>query len=94
MQIYNHGLRLSGSSARRDTAQRMMAAIVVVEIPEAVQFSPEVSSIPEGHMVEILSPDRADQSFHKRVREWYIGNGLDFLDLENPKIGFPSMETK
>jgi len=44
-----------------------MAALTIVEFFEVMQFSPQVTSAPERHMVEILSPDGADESFHERV---------------------------
>ena len=71
-----------------------MAALMIVEILEVMQFSPQVTSAAEKHMVEILSSDRADESFHERVREWYMGHSLNFSDLEYSKIGLPPMETK
>ena len=71
-----------------------MAALMIVEFFEVMQFSPQVTSAPEWHMVEILSPDCADESFHERVREWYMGHSLNFSDLEYSKIGLPPMETE
>ena len=71
-----------------------MAALIIVEFFEVMQFSPQVTSVPEKHMVEILSPDCADESFHERVREWYMGRSLNFGDLEYSKIGLLPMETE
>ena len=71
-----------------------MAAMVVVESLEAMQFSPQISSIPEGHTVEELSPDRPDKSFHERVGDWHMRHSFDFCDLKYSKIGHPPMETK
>ncbi len=71
-----------------------MAALMIVEILEVMQFSPQVTSAAEKHMVEILSSDRADESFHERVRECYMGHSLNFSDLEYSKIGLTPMEPK
>jgi len=48
--------------------QLMVAAMMVVEILEAVEFPLYLARIPEGHSVEIFSPDRADESFYERKR--------------------------
>lgn len=69
-----------------------MAALMIVEFFEVMQFSSQVTSAPERYMIEILSPDCADQAFYKRMRERYIGHRLDFANLEYPKIGLPPME--
>ena len=71
-----------------------MAAMVVIEIPEGVQFSRQVSSIPEGHTVEELSPDRADKSFHERVGDRHKRHSFDFCDLKYAKIGRPPVEAE
>ena len=71
-----------------------MAAMAVVEIFKAVQLSPQVTCIPEEYTIQIFSPDCADQSFHKRMRYWHVRHGLDFRDLEYPKIGLPAMEAE
>ena len=69
-----------------------MAALVVVEFFEAIKFALQVASIPKRYAVEILSPDCADEPFHKRVRERYMGHGLYFGCLKYSKISFPLME--
>jgi hypothetical protein len=71
-----------------------MAALMIVEFFEVMQSFPQVTSAPKRHMVEILAPDCADESFHERVREWYMGHSLDFGDLEYSEIGLPPMETE
>ena len=71
-----------------------MAAVLIVEFSEVMQLFPQVSGAPERYMIEILSPDCADQSFYKRVRERYMRHSLDFADLEYSKIGLPLMETE
>ena len=71
-----------------------MAAPMIVEFLEVMQFSPHVTSAPERQMVEVLSPDCADESFHERVRERYMGHSLYFGHLEYSNIGLPPMETE
>ena len=72
----------------------MMAALIIVKLFEVMQLFPQVSGAPERHMVEILSPDCADESFHKRVRERHVRHSLDFGDLEYSEIGLPPMEAE
>ena len=72
----------------------MMAPLIIVEFFEVMQFSPQVPGAPERYMVEKLSPDRANESFHERVRKRYMGHSLNFGDLEIPEIGLPPMETE
>ncbi len=57
MQIYNLRSYLPGSFTGCVTVQRMMAALVVVELRKTEQFALQVASIPKRYEVEILSPD-------------------------------------
>ena len=68
IEIYNLRSILPGFLTGCVTVQRIMATLVVVEILEANKFALQVASIPKGYEVEILSPDCADEPFHKRVR--------------------------
>ncbi len=68
MQIYNLRSYLPGSFTGCVTVQRIMAALVVVELRKTEQFALQVASIPKRYEVEILSPDCPDEPFHKRVR--------------------------
>lgn len=45
-------------------------------------------------MIEILSPDCADESFYKGMRERYKRHKLNFAYLEYSKIGLPPMEAE
>ena len=45
-----------------------MAALVIVEILKAKKLVLQVASVPKRHEVEMLSPDCADEPFHKRMR--------------------------
>jgi len=44
-------------------------------------------------VVEVLAPNRADQSLYERMRNRDARNGLDFGYLEYPKVGLPLMES-
>src|ERR1700687_202488 len=45
-------------------------------------------------MVEILSPDGADQPFDERVRAGHERDGFVFFNLEYPQIRSPAMESE
>lgn len=68
IQIRDIGSYPRISFTRCVTVQRTMASLVVVELLKAEKLVLQVASSPEGHEVEVLSPDGPDQSFHKRVR--------------------------
>jgi len=55
MQIQNTRSYLPGFFARSDAVQRIVAPLIVVEILEAREFALQVSIIPKGNDVEILS---------------------------------------
>ena len=67
MQIYNLRSYLPGSFTGCVTVQRIMAALVVVELRKTEQFALQAASISKRYEVEILSPDCSDEPFHKRV---------------------------
>ena len=68
MKIYSVRSYLPGSFTGCVTVQRIMAALVVVEILEINKFALQIASIPKRYQVEVLSPDCPDEPFHKRVR--------------------------
>lgn len=69
-----------------------MGTFTVVVVLETGEFSSQLPRILKRHVIEILAPDRADQSFYIRVRHRYIGHGLDSSDFEDTKIGFPAVK--
>ena len=83
---------LPGFCAGRDTAQSVVAPLIVVVIPKSQQLPLQVASSPKGHLVEKLPPDRRYEPFHEGLRERCIGHGLHFRDLEKSKVGLPSMK--
>ncbi len=66
---------------------------MVVEVgPEIEQLVFEIGSGPEQHAIQILAPKGAVQPFHERMGQGDVGDGFDFLDLQYPQIGLPSVE--
>src|SRR5262249_48420529 len=45
--------------------------------------------MPEQHMVEKFSSDRPDQALYEWVGHGHKRRGLDFVDLQNPKVRRP-----
>jgi hypothetical protein len=45
-------------------------------------------------VVQILSPDGADQPFNERVRAGHEGYGLDLVNFEYPQVRSPAMESE
>ncbi len=80
-----------GDAQRGVAGQRRMDAGRIVIGLEVGELSFEVSWVPEQHMVEKFSPRCTDQPLHKRMGQWHMGHGFDFIDLENPKIRLPAM---
>ncbi len=69
-----------------------MAPRIVVEFLKTKQLSLQVTSNPKGHVVKVLSPDRADKPFHEGVLDRYVGHRLYFGYLKYSKISLPPME--
>jgi len=64
-----------------------MHAMAVVVIPERLQLSLQIDRVPEEDAVQVLAPDRADQTLNERMRNRCVGNRLDILDLEDAQVG-------
>ncbi len=71
-----------------------MNAMGVVVLSERSQLTRQVDRVPEEHAIEILAPDRSDQSFDERMRGRSIRNRLDLVDLKDPQVGEPAVEAK
>ena len=67
-----------------------MAIIVMLKIE---QLRLEIGLGPEQDPVEVLAPNRPDQSFYEGMRKRHVRNSLDFGYLEYPKIGLPLVES-
>ena len=67
-----------------------MAIIVMLKIE---QLRLEIALGPEQDPVEVLAPNRPDQSFYEGMRERHVRNSLDFGYLKYAKIGLPLVES-
>ncbi len=66
----------------------MAASLVIVRL-ELGKLAFQITGIPEQHSVEKFSADRPDQALHKWVGHGHMRQGLDFLDVQNPKVRRP-----
>ena len=69
--------------------QGVMCAMTVEVVPELEQLVLEIHSRPEQEAIQILVPNRSDQSLHKGMRQRNVGYRLDFGHLQNSQIGLP-----
>ena len=72
-----------------NTVVRSMHTIAVVIFLVHQQFCLQITRSPKRHLIEKFPAYCSDESFHKRVREWYIGETLYLRHLENSEIGVP-----
>ena len=71
-----------------------MRAVIVEVGREIDELVLEVRGRPKQGAIQEFPPDGADQSFDKGMGERDIRYGLDFVDLEDAKIGLPLAELK
>ena len=69
--------------------QPLMRAIAIVVTLKIKQLRLKIGGSPEEHAIEILAPNRPDQSLDEGMRKWNVRNRLDFGDLNYPKVGLP-----
>jgi hypothetical protein len=50
-----------------------MHAMVVVVIPEGVELARQIDRVPEEDAVQVLTPDRPDQTLNERMRHRCAG---------------------
>lgn len=81
--VGNFQCQLARLYGERDTIQGVVRSPIVVVILESHQLPLEVAKSPKGHLVEILPPDRPDESFHERVRDRYVGHGLNLRHIDD-----------
>ena len=70
----------------------MMSPIPVVVVREFDEFPFKIPGVPKEDVVKVFATDCADQSLDEWMRLWRIRDGLDLIDLQYPKICFPSVE--
>ena len=66
-----------------------MRAVAIVVTLKIKQLRLKIGGRPEEHAIEILAPNRPDQSLDEGMRKWNVRNRLDFGDLKYPKVGLP-----
>jgi len=86
--------RSAAALSRRDSGQSGVAAMPVVVNFVAVELPFEIALVPKQSLIEVLAPYGADQSLDERMRTGRAGNGLDLIDLKDPKIRLPALKTK
>jgi len=64
-----------------------MNAISVVIVPELSQLPRQIHRVPEEHSIQVLTPDRADQPFDKRMRDRSVRRawGKPYHDRQRPQ---------
>lgn len=101
MLLPNVAIQRSGGGAERagtlrwsETRDRAMHAMAVIVIAQGLQLSRQIGCVPEEDEVQVLAPDRADQTLNKRMRSRYAGDRLDLLDTADAQVGTPAVEAK
>jgi hypothetical protein len=69
-----------------------MGAVVVVVGLEIEQFVLQICARPEQCMVQTLASNSADEPFDEGMRQWNVGDGLDYCHFQDPQIGLPLVE--
>ena len=65
--------------------------MVVVVLPEVIEFSCQVERTPERGVIKELTPDGADDPLDERVGRWGVGNRLDFSHIQYSQVGLPTV---
>ena len=94
IQRGGRGTECAGELRRRETRDGAMHAMAVVVIPERLQLSRQIRGVPEQDAIQVLAPDRADQTLNERMRHRCVGDRLDLLDLADAQVGAPAVEAK
>src|SRR5260370_19618883 len=70
-----------------------MSSVAIIVILKIEQLRLEVGRAPEQDAVEVLAPNRSDQSLDEGMRKRHVRNSLDFSYPEYPKISLPLVES-
>jgi len=65
IQCSGSGAECAGELCWRETRDGAMAVVV---IPKCLQLSRQIDRVPEEDAVQVLAPDRADQTLNERMR--------------------------
>jgi hypothetical protein len=71
-----------------------VAAISVVVSFVAIELPLQIALVPQQSLIEVFAPDGPDQPLNERMRKGCARNGLDLINLEDPKVREPSLKTK
>jgi hypothetical protein len=74
--------------------ERAVDARLIVVASESGELALKIQSVPEPEVVQILSPDGADQPFNERMRAGHEGYGLDLVNFEYPQVRSAAMESE
>src|SRR5271156_491023 len=80
--------------SRSDSEQSGVAAMSVVVTFVALELPFKIALVPNQSLIEIFAPDGPDQSLDESMRAGCAGNGLDLINLKDPKVRQPALKTK
>src|SRR5208282_2779235 len=86
--------RSATAVSRRDSAQSGVAAMSVVVNLVAVELAFKIALVPKQRPIEVFAPDSPDQSLDESMRTGCAGNGLDLINLKDPKVRPPALKAK
>jgi len=70
-----------------------VGAVVIVVLLKIAQLGLQIRRAPEQDPVQVLAPNRPDQSLDERVRKWHVRDRFDFNHIENSKVSLTLMES-
>jgi hypothetical protein len=79
---------------RRDSGQSGVAAISVVVNLVAIELPLQIALVPKQRLIEAFAPNDPDQSLDESMRPGCARNGLDLINLKDPKVRPPALKTK
>ena len=79
---------------RRHPAQSGVTPMIIVKRLVGLELPLEIALVPKPDSVEILAPDSFNQALNKCMRTRRARDGLDLVDLENPKVRAPAMKAE
>ena len=66
----------------------------VVVVREFNEFPFKIAVVPISEMIEVFATDCSDQTLDEWMRLRRIRDGLDLIELKDPKIRFPALVSK
>src|SRR5580698_7027267 len=86
--------RSATALSRRDSGQSGVAAISVVIDLVTFELPFRIALVPKQSLIEVFAADGPDQSLDESMRTGCAGNGLDLINLKDPKVRTPAPKTK